>query len=145
MILIKVGNNAAINPALVASAQYHTEKGVMVMGANNKPLAYVEEIDPVKGQEILEPLTKAILKADKKHRMIGLKDNGVISVELIASVTTNGNIFIINDKNGDAVVWLTTSSDEEAMKVAEEVLKAVNSAGKGNRYVIKWDELMPAS
>lgn len=145
MQLIKHGGSAAFNPALISTIQYHTGKGVRVMGNNGKPLAYVEETDSAKGLEILQALTKAIIKDDECHRMIELKDYAVINIALIASVTTDKEILVINDSDSDAIYWLTTASEEEAKKVAEEVIKAINEAGKGKRYTINWAEIMPAS
>ena len=74
MQLFTFGENAAINPALVASAQHHEDKGIMVLGKSARPLVYVEETDSDKAQEMLSDLAKAVFKADKDFNIIKLKD-----------------------------------------------------------------------
>ena len=144
MDLLTIGDSVAVNPKVVTAIKLIEDKGALLFGNNHdKPIAFLDEPDFSKVEEMLEPLLTEVIKSDKDFNVIALKHNAFISADVISTVNAVNENFIINSLDGEVLFWLSTGSDEEAKRIRTEVLKAVDYARKKKRYSILWDVPVP--
>ena len=143
MSLTKVGDKAMFNPQMAAMAQYHTGKGVAVLGHNGKPIVYVAEEDAEKGLEMMKVVCGDIRKSALEHPVIELNDHAVIRVNYIGAISVAPEkAVVINNADGEVIYWLEEPDTEKAELICSELLKAYDTAGDKKAYSIDWPTLM---
>ena len=143
MSLVKASENARFNAGLGVFAQYHYEKGIAVIGANGKPVVYVQETDAVKGVELMKSICEQVFNAKLDHHLIELNEHAFVRADYIGAITiAPEKAVVINNAEGEVIYWLEETDSDKAELICSEICKAYDTAGDKKPHIIDWPTLM---